>query len=259
MKPRIPILLYHRIVPVDDAVCDDFDIPAACFREDMKRLHAGGWRCVSASEAARLTLSGHQAPGAFALTFDDGYRDFADLAYPILADLGYTATVFVVTGRIGATADWLTGAAPDLLDVDDIRRLAMEGIQFGSHGVTHVSLPECSDRDLARELNDSRAVLSEITGQSVPCLAWPYGEFDGRTRQAAAEAGYGLGFAVAGAGALWTRARAAVRPSTRDALAVSRREVHRDDSGLRRRLRMGPVDGLFVTARKLGFSRGRHS
>ena len=251
ITPRIPILLYHQILsgPSD---ARDLGVGVGRFREDMTRLHSRGWRCVPALEAAELTLAGRRTARTFALTFDDGYRDFAVLVHPILRDLGFTATVFVVTDRIGGRADWNGTAADPLLAADEIRSLVREGVRFGSHCRTHPHVPRCSDRELQDELRGSRARLSEVIGGEVETIAWPYGESDLRTRRAAAEAGYGVGFGVAGAGPLLERARAVVRPAARDRFAVPRREVHGGDSRLRRRLRTGLADGLFVAARKLG-------
>jgi len=87
-------------------------------------------------------------------------------------------------------------------------------------------------------------------GSAITEIAWPYGATDDRTRRAARAAGYDVGFGVAGAGSLFTRIRAVLRPSRRLPLAVPRREVRGGDSAWRRRLRMGRADGLFVTARK---------
>lgn len=271
MTLRVPILLYHQLCEVEasrragDGASDAsvrgpaarWGVPADQFRGDMTRLERAGWRCIRAAEAASLNLSGRRAPRTFALTFDDAYRDFATRARPVLRELGFTATVFVVTGRIGGTADWPGGCREPLLDADELRELAQEGFDLGGHSHSHPRLPECSPAELSHELGGSREILSELSGREVYTVAWPYGAHDGEVRRVAREAGYRLGFAVAGDGPLTRRMNRAVRPSTRDPLAVPRREVHGSDSPFRRRLRMGPVDGLFVTARKLGAPRGQ--
>src|SRR2546422_2223668 len=45
----------------------------------------------------------HHAPRTFLLTFDDGYASLADHAYPVLAELGFTATTFLITDHVGRT------------------------------------------------------------------------------------------------------------------------------------------------------------
>jgi peptidoglycan/xylan/chitin deacetylase (PgdA/CDA1 family) len=225
----------------------------------MSRLHARGWCCISASEAAELTLAGKRAAKTFCLTFDDGFRDFAELAHPIIQDLGFTATVFVVTDRIGGSADWSTFERGSLLDADEIRCLVREGVSFGSHSRTHLDLPRCTERELRDELSGSRTMLSEVVGREVTTIAWPYGSNNESTRRAAEEAGYGLGYSVAGDGRLTRRVRNTIRPAARDRFAVPRREVRGRDSSLRRRLRMGPADGLFVSAQKVASASGDDS
>jgi peptidoglycan/xylan/chitin deacetylase (PgdA/CDA1 family) len=257
MTLQAPILLYHDILtetqPTD---ARGLGVPIDCFRDDMERLRARGWRCVSASEAAELTLAGRLAARTFALTFDDGFRDFAELAHPVLRRLGFTATVFIVTDRIGGRADWGGAGGKPLLDAAEIRTLAREGVRFGSHGRTHVRLPDSPGSELLDELTGSRETLAGILGREVTTIAWPYGASDRRTCRAAREAGYRVGFGVAGGGPLLHRTWAALRPAGRDRFAVPRREVRGGDSRLRRRLRMGPADGLLVAARKLGAIHG---
>lgn len=270
MTPRVPILLYHQILSEtmlrrgmvssrdvhgdSQRVANYLGVGVDRFQQDMTHLHAHGWRCVSALEAAELTLEGRRARRTFALTFDDGFRDFAELAHPILRDLGFTATVFVVTDRIGGRADWAGGGEESLLDADEIRTLVREGVCFGSHSQTHFYLPQCSEQVLLGELRRSRAMLSEVVGSDVTAIAWPYGVSDQRTRRVAQEVGYRLGYGLAGGGRLLERAQAAARPAARDRFAVPRREVRGNDSLFRRRLRTGPADGLFVAARKLGWN-----
>lgn len=257
MTPGVPILLYHRILPGAGGGADPGRaVHVDQFARDLTRLRDAGWRCLSAATAAEMSLAGRRARRTFALTFDDGCEDFANLAHPLLMDLGFTATVFVVTDRIGERADWGDVYGTPLLDAATIRDLAGDGIRFGSHGHTHACLPDCDDPELENELKVSRGILEDVTGSAITEIAWPYGANDDRTRRAARVAGYDVGFGVAGAGSLYTRLRAVLRPSRRLRMAVPRREVRGGDSEWRRRLRMGRADGLFVAARKVGLPPG---
>lgn len=258
MAPRIPILVYHEILSAERAEVFEpppdappLEVSVEDFRADMTRLHRAGWRTIPAAEAAALTLAGRHARRTFALTFDDAARDFGELAHPILRDLDFTATVFVVVGEIGKHAEWDGGTGIPLHDADELRDLVREGVTLGSHSYRHRVLPECSDTELWSSLQESRALLSELIGDDVTSIAWPYGAHDERCRRMALDVGYRLGFAVAGDGTLPDRVCKAVVPAARDRMAISRRDVHGPDTPLRRRLRMGPADGLFVTARKL--------
>lgn len=259
IAPRIPILLYHQVLPQRSADAigsksrqKHFAVGVDRFRNEMTRLHRAGWRTIPAAEAAELTLSGRSPRRVFAITFDDATRDFGELAHPVLRDLGFAATIFVVAGRIGERADWSGAAGVPLLGAEELRDLVRDGVTLGSHSLHHRYLPECSDSELRTSLRQSRTILEDIVGDEVATLAWPYGAHDDRCRRAAMEAGYRLAYSVAGDGSLLNRSRRALWPTARDRMAVVRREVHGSDSPMRRRLRMGPFDGLFVTARKLG-------
>src|SRR5438477_279294 len=82
-------------------------------------------------------------PGrAVLITFDDGYQDFADEAFPLLERHGFPATVFVVTDAAERTSRWdaAYGQAAPLMGWDEIRELSRRGVEFGSHTQTHPAL-----------------------------------------------------------------------------------------------------------------------
>ena len=79
----------------------------------MTALARAGWRTLSLAEFAERVMVGaqhaaplHQTPRSFLLSFDDGYESLATHAYPILADLGFSATTFVITDYVGKTNSW---------------------------------------------------------------------------------------------------------------------------------------------------------
>lgn len=249
MRPRIPILLFHQITPGPTSC--GLAVSIGEFRRRMEALQRSGWHCIHAELAAELSLAGRGRRRTFAITFDDGYADFSELAHPVLSDLGFFATVFVVTGRIGVVADWDGGPGLPLLGADAIRTLAREGVRFGSHSRSHRRLTEIPSAAVEADLADSRAVLSDLAGRDVTAVAWPYGLSDGPVRRAAIRAGYHIGFSLAGEGTLARRARSALCPPSRDRLAVQRREVRGGESLLRSALRMGPMDAIPVGLQKL--------
>src|SRR5437762_4575331 len=107
--PMIPVLCYHRIGgPLELGVTR---VGRSIFARQMTALARSGWRTVSLDEFPRTThpsLRSGQAHArrTFLLTFDDGYASLADHAYPVLADLGFTATTFLITDHVGTTNTW---------------------------------------------------------------------------------------------------------------------------------------------------------
>ena len=74
------------------------------------------------------------------------------------------------------------GAAADLL--------ADAGWEIGSHTCSHPRLTSLGDDDLARELVDSRSLVSERLGRPCGTLAYRYGDHDERVVKAARAADY---------------------------------------------------------------------
>ena len=143
--------------------------------------------------AARAAGAGK---GLVGLTFDDGYADFTRHALPVLRRYGFGATVFVIAGRLGGDNAWdPEGPRKRLMDGREVRELAQDGIEIGSHGLRHVRLPAARD-SLAEEVGGSRLILQEITGDPVGGFCYPYGDLDADTVTRVRDMGYDYGCAI---------------------------------------------------------------
>jgi peptidoglycan/xylan/chitin deacetylase (PgdA/CDA1 family) len=191
-KPMV--LMYHSVQPYTD---DPYlvTVGPARFEQQMRWLSRRGLRGVSIAEllAARAAGAGR---GLVGLTFDDGYADFAEYALPVLRRHDFTATVFVIAGRLGGDNVWdPAGPRKQLLDAGQVRALAEAGVEIGSHGLLHVSLPAAHGA-LADETSGSRRILQDITGQPAGGFCYPYGHLDAEVVGAVRNAGYDYGCAI---------------------------------------------------------------
>jgi len=191
----ISILMYHqvgRFSPMREhraTYCDH-----RRFAAQMSLLKHLGYRVLSMDETLAC-LSGESPipPRAVALTFDDGYENFYEYAFPILQRYGFPAMVYLVADKIGQRADWLAqdGHHPAaLMDWPRIRDLRAAGIDFGSHGLSHIRLAQQSYSVVQREMSDSRQRLEDGLGEEIRHFCYPYGSHDLASLNAAAEAGY---------------------------------------------------------------------
>ena len=115
----------------------------------------------------------------------------------MLQGYGFGATMFVPAGLLGGDNAWdPEGPRKALLSAGQLRQVAAAGIEVGSHGFRHLSLPASSDADLAREIGESRDILREVTGQAVDGFCYPYGHLDERVIDGVGRAGYSYGCAV---------------------------------------------------------------
>ena len=166
-------------------------------REQLRYLLNRGYRPATFAEVA----CGDAPDKAMAVTFDDGYRSNLELGFPVLAEHGVPATIFVPTGHIGAAGPmswpgidrWLgTPHEHELVGLswEELRRLRDAGWEVGSHTVTHPHLTSLDDESLRRELVGSRLACERELGEPCRTLAYPYGDNDGRVQAATRDAGY---------------------------------------------------------------------
>jgi peptidoglycan/xylan/chitin deacetylase (PgdA/CDA1 family) len=190
----IPILGYHRLVeatPADDSwhICTRRER----FQRQMEWFARLGWRTLSLEEAGARLMRGERIPPRhFVITFDDGYLDTLTVGIPILRDLGFTATVFVVSGLVGERNEWDKGighVAP-LMTWTQLEQVLGLGFSIGSHTVTHPHLDRLPSDVARRELLESRQVLERRLGVPIRTFCYPYGHWNEQVRALVAHAGY---------------------------------------------------------------------
>ncbi|MCU0842821.1 MAG: polysaccharide deacetylase family protein [Thiobacillaceae bacterium] len=199
---RIPVLMYHRVGEAHNAWEARYAISPAGFAAHMRTLHRRGFRAVAIDDLVAW-LEGRTAlpEGAFLLTFDDGFRGVREHALPVLEELGWPCTVFLVSDLIGGQDVWTQKSNPSgqtypLLDADEIRDMQNRGCTFHSHTRSHASLPSLDDAALADQLRGSREALAALLGHAVEYIAYPFGHRDDRVEAATRSAGYRAAFST---------------------------------------------------------------
>jgi peptidoglycan/xylan/chitin deacetylase (PgdA/CDA1 family) len=187
------ILFYHRIADERDPLAVRVDR----FREQIELLAGQGFRVLDVAAAWRTVTQPDGVAGAdrvIGLSFDDGYRDVAENALPVLEELGFGATVFIVTGAVdGAVKFGWYERTPPLLNWAEIEHLdATSPLRFEAHSETHANLLSLSLDAARRELLQSKATLESHLGRPVVGFCYPAGLFGSRERQLAAECGFEL-------------------------------------------------------------------
>ena len=146
----------------------------------MRFLAENGWSAVTLSQALPLlwsdadsgagTAVGKGSEGTVVVTFDDGFRDFYSEAHPVMRDHGFRATVFLATGFIGGKFK----GERECLAASEIRELLGDGVEFGSHTVTHPQLRELTLAQAQAELVTSKNTIEEMLGKNVELFSYPY-------------------------------------------------------------------------------------
>lgn len=135
------------------------------------------------------------------LTFDDGYHDFIEHAFPALRDFQLPSTVFVPSAYLGGENVWDvetgTSVSKPLMNARQMRWLQGTGlVEFGSHTEHHVRMTAVSQATAHKEAARSKQELEAVLGQPVRCFAYPYGQLDDLSPSTTAilrDVGYAVG------------------------------------------------------------------
>ena len=189
----VPILVYHNLGAQSKG---RLVLGAEGFVEQMRYLKREGYRVVTLTDFVEWVNLKRQLPRkCVVLTFDDGYHAFRDYAYPVLKQLGFTATLFVYTDYVGSSRNALSW--------DELKSLVAEGFDVQAHSKTHSDLRRGAgetDAQYARrmqaELADPPRLLQRQLGRGVQFLAYPYGRVDDDLVLRVREQGYAAAFTV---------------------------------------------------------------
>ena len=166
------ILTYHNIS--NDSL-DSCAVTPSLFESDMKWLAEQGYKGISLKDF----YENIEQEKVFVLTFDDGYRDFFDVAMPILDKLDFKATIFIVSGLIGFISCWRTkDLQPPLLNWDEIQSIVNAGYEIGSHGVYHSDFFRLSKEKLEQEIIESRKLIEGKLGIPIISFSYPWNRYN---------------------------------------------------------------------------------
>src|SRR5579875_1229895 len=198
-RSRCVVLAYHAIADqADDPLLRRYGVPPRRFVGQLEALRGWGWTFVDAATLLAALAGGPPLPRrSVLLTFDDGYRDLAEVALPELVRRRIPAVAFVAPGELGGTNRWDHrggGGVLSLMDAEELRRIATVGVEIGAHGFNHRSM---AGLDRASALAEARACADSLESLGLPrprLFAYPWGHHTPEVRSAIAEAGYVAAF-----------------------------------------------------------------
>lgn len=177
---KVPILMYHYVSdpPADaDKYRLDLSVSPDQFRQQMTFLRDGGYTPIDLYALTTAIVGHSELPDKpVLLTFDDGYIDNYQIAYPILEEFGFKGTFFVVTEFIdNGREGYMTWAM--------VEEMARAGHRFESHSRTHPDLTEKDHDDLIWQILGAQETLAAHIGYRPRYFCYPGGDYNAETIQ----------------------------------------------------------------------------
>ena len=181
---RVPILMYHHIsVPPADADIyrTDLSVTPQNFREQMTYLAENGYTSIdlyqlSAAIAAKIDLP--EKP--VILTFDDGYLDNYENAFPILQEFGFTGSFSILT-------DMADQGAEGYANWEQLEEMAAAGMRIESHSKNHPDLTTQSRDSVIFQILGSQETIAAHIGYTPRYFVYPSGRYNEEIMQILAE------------------------------------------------------------------------
>lgn len=172
----------------------------ARFAAYVDRLRERGYTFIDETQyLASLDAPATDRTKQIFLTFDDGYTDVRDAAWPLLAARGVPLHVFLVTDFAGRENEWdLSLGRPPFrhLEWSAVREMSARGVTFGSHTASHADLTRVSRERALADLERSRKSIEDATGKSARTLSYPFGRYNEVAQDAARTAGFEAAFSL---------------------------------------------------------------
>jgi poly-beta-1,6-N-acetyl-D-glucosamine N-deacetylase len=190
---RVPVLMFHDLVPVRDKTTLWYDCTIEEFEQILTAIDLEGFTVISCDDLYQHLTIGKDVPEkSIVITFDDNYQSFYDYAWPILQRYEYPVAMFVHTGFVGK----LEGRPK--MSWDTLKELAKsELFTVGAHTINHyLDLKERDTITQQDELVTSKADLERELGIDIPYMAYPNGSNSEETQLLAQQAGYKMAFTI---------------------------------------------------------------
>ncbi len=183
------ILQYHHIATDTPSVTS---ITPTQFREQMSYLADNDFKVIPLSELVDKLRTKQPMPAkTIAITFDDGYKNIAENAHPILKEFGFPYTLFVAIEPIKK-------GYGEMMSWQQLVELSKEGAEIANHSWGHEHLIRRLDGESEQDwlgrieanILKAEAAIFEATGQQHKMLAYPYGEYNQAIQSMLAKHGF---------------------------------------------------------------------
>ncbi len=200
-KYEVPVVMYHRVInkSENEGIHGTY-IYENVFREHMKYLKDNNFSVITFEDLNNIGWRNRfdKNKKYIIITFEDGYVDNYELAFPILKEFNFKATIFLMGES--TYNEWDVKADGEksfpLMSVEMIKEMQDYGIEFGAHTFNHPKLNKLSNDEIKHQIVDVKKPLEEKIGREIITFAYPYGILNDYAKKMVEEAGYTFGVAT---------------------------------------------------------------
>lgn len=199
----IPILMYHKVGnPPEGSKLKKLWVSTDMFRRQMAYLSDHGYRAITFKDLYLFWDKNIPLPpNPVLITFDDGYANNYEAAFPIMRDFGFKATLFVVVQTVGWDNRWHDPKSEtriNMISWTQLKELQKAGWEIGSHTMNHPNLQKIELKEVKLEMEKSRSIIHEFLEETPDTFAYPYGSGEDVPviREKAKQAGYRVAVGV---------------------------------------------------------------
>ena len=178
------ILMLHRVVEqCSEGENRELEITPEFLRRTIETYRQQGHRFVSIDEACDIISNGRTNHPFVCLTFDDGYQDNYDIAYPILKQMEVPFAIYVTTGFIDNRIPirWYRDEKLGI-NTESLKTLDADPLcTIGAHTVSHPKLDNLSPQEQQKEIEQSLQELESILGHPIHHFSYPHGAYNADT------------------------------------------------------------------------------
>ena len=194
-KYEVPVVMYHRVInnSENEGIYGTY-IYEDIFRQHMQYLKDKNFDVITFEDLHKIGWRNRfqRNKKYIMITFDDGYVDNYNLAFPILKEFGFKATIFLMGESTYNEWDVNAGGEKkfELMDKFMIKEMQDYGIEFGAHTFNHPKLNKLSEEEIRHQIVDVKKPLEEKIEKEIITFAYPYGILNDYAKKMAREAGY---------------------------------------------------------------------
>ena len=200
-KYEVPVIMYHRVInnAENEGVYGTY-IYEDMFKKHLQYLKDKNYTVITFKDLDKIGWRNRFEKDRkyIILTFDDGYKDNYDLAFPILKEFNFKATIFLMGSLTYNEWDVKAGGERkfSLMSVEMIKEMQDYGIEFGAHTFNHPKINTLSNEEIEHQIVDVKKPLEEKIGKEIITFAYPYGILNDYAKKMAKKVGYTFALAT---------------------------------------------------------------